>query len=176
MTEFYRKMLTEQVFVIAKTFKGDEDVFIHIRNYDIGPKGLRPSERGVKLSLEHWKHLECKMNIIDETLSDIQEGRNTHFSVHLGSNIYIEVDTEFGGVDIRHWYWCKDSASVKPTRRGIFLLPEQWNILVSCCKDIEEAIPELEHIELCFDNHHNEASACTFCTPNPVKDSYDVNN
>ena len=146
-------------------------MFIHIRNYDIGPKGLCPTERGVKLSLEHWKNLERNMYIIDENLSDIKEGRNTHFSKHLGSNIYVEVDTEFEGVDIRQWYWCKDSATVKPTRRGIFLDPIRWGILTSRCKDIERAIPGLEYIELCYDNHHNEISelVCSFCTPNPNK-------
>jgi hypothetical protein len=166
-------MLSDQVIVTATTFRKDEDVCIHIRNYDRGPKGLYPTKYGVKLTLGQWKLLERNMCIIDETLADIKEGTDTSLSIHLGSNVYVKVNTEYDGVNIRHWWWCKDSESVKPTRKGVYLLPKQWDILTKCFNDIEQAIPELKQVELCCDHHYNEDCTlkCTFCNPNPVKDS-----
>jgi hypothetical protein len=143
-------MLTEKVFVTAKTFKGDEEVCIHIeKNYLEGPKGLCPTTKcGVKLSLGQWKLLERNMDRIDETLSEIREGKDINFSLHLGANVYVKMNPKFVGVNIRHWWWCKGTNSLNPTRKGVFLVPLEWDILTECSKDIEQAIPELEYAKM----------------------------
>jgi hypothetical protein len=144
MTESYRKMLSDQIILTATTFMKDEVECIHIRHYDRGIKGLYPIKCGVKLTLGQWKLLERNMCIIVDTLADIKEGADVgtdaSLSIHLGSNVYVKVNTEYDGVNIRQWRWCADSESMKPTRKGIYLLPKQWGILKTCFSDIEEAI------------------------------------
>ena len=108
------------------------------------------------------------MEFINEILTDIKDGKDSSCSLHLGSNIYVEVNTEFDGVNIRHWHWCEDSECLKPTRKGVYLTPVQWDKLTLCCMYLEYAIPELEFTKLCYERHHNKVDVltCAFCTPN----------
>jgi hypothetical protein len=125
MPERYKKVLTERVILTvktSKTYRSDEEVFIHIRNYD------KNHRHEVKMSLGQWKHLERVMWRIDQVLDDVENGKNItpHFRCryHIGGEINVSVfDDEFEGVNIRHWRW--NAHDVFPTRRRVTLLPEQ---------------------------------------------------
>jgi hypothetical protein len=152
-------MLSEQVFVTAKTLRGDDDVCIYIRNYNRTPKGLLCSGKllGVKLSLGQWKQLIGNMKNIGEALVDIKKGRDTSYMEQLGSDTYVRVNTGFVGVTIRHWR--RNKNNLIPTKRAVSLDPLQWNLLTTCLN--------ITVINIIM---KTRGLTCSFCLPNLIND------
>jgi hypothetical protein len=82
------------------------------------------------------------MNIIDEALVGIKNGRDTHYIEQLGSDTYVSVNNgscdpfDIGG-------GIKNSRGVYK-KRVFYLDSLQWSLLTRCSKDIERAIPRDE--------------------------------
>ncbi|XP_046381433.2 uncharacterized protein LOC124152515 [Haliotis rufescens] len=157
------------VFVTAKTWKGDE-LHIHIRKYENDKERSFPTERGIKINLMQWLELKTGASHVDETISLLKQRKDKKIFYHLGANTYVQVDTKFAGVDIRHWWWCCEDKVVKPSKKGIFLRLDQWEKLKECFGVMVDYVPELETTVPCImqEDHQNQVGAlrCTFCNPN----------
>jgi hypothetical protein len=80
------------------------------------------------------------------------------------------VDKNIIGVDIRQWWWCKESQSMKPSRKGIFLSLSQWEKLKDTFEIMNDFVPELKDAVPCSmeGDHQNQMGflQCSFCNPN----------
>ncbi|XP_041356360.1 uncharacterized protein LOC121373698 [Gigantopelta aegis] len=156
----------QNVYVMAQTWK--QELLIHIRKFDSDKGKTFPTKRGIALTLKHWVELSMCTSQIDETIAALKERKEEKLFHHLGANMYVSVDKNIAGVDIRQWWWCVDT--VKPSRKGIFLSLQQWSKLKDCFEMMSDFVPELKSIVPCAmqDDHQNQMGflQCSFCNPN----------
>lgn len=155
--------------VSAQNYEGN--MYIHIRYFDTTPRGKPyPSKKGIALTLEKWKKLtEDCIGDIDKALDDLkQEDANVSYKEHLGHNVHVTVDQEYGFVDIRKWWLPEKAEMIVATRKGISLTVAMW-------KELKKTIPvirkrfqeELDSIRYCYLDHNNQMSMleCRSCNP-----------
>ncbi len=89
--------------------------------------------------------------------------------MHLGSNLYMSVDSPYKCVQIREWKQ-NPSGRYLATRIGISLFPSSFKKLCSIDVDMDKTIPELCDTTRCaFSPDHQNmlgALAYWFCNPN----------
>ena len=156
----------QHVYVVASVWKGD--IAIHIRKFDSDKGKTFPTKRGIALTLKHWVELSSCTSQVDETISDLKERKDVNLFHHIGANMYVSVDKNIAGVDIRQWWDCNDD--VKPSRKGIFLSLQQWEKLKGCLEIMIDFVPELKGVVPCMmqEDHQNQMGylQCSFCNPN----------
>jgi len=144
---------------------------IHIRQYEWSATGmLYPTKVGIVLSLVRWAEILCHLKTIEETMSEIREGKTVKMFTHLGGNIYMSVGSPYHVVDIRQWWIPDGKEDLKPTRKGIALKFKEWQSLMKCVDELAKEIPEIEQTKPCSfgTDHSNQLSAlqCKNCYPN----------
>ena len=107
------------VYVMANEWNGD--ITIHIRKYDSDKGKTFPTKRGIALTLKHWIELSIYIDKIEESIAALKDTKDYKLFQHIGANVHVSVDKNIIGVDIRQWWWCEESQSMKPSRKGIFL-------------------------------------------------------
>ena len=122
-------------------------------------------KKGVSLTLSKWKLLAMSVEDIDLCLKE-----NKPYQGHLGGNMFVNVSKEFPmRVDIRQYFFPSGESVPKPTRRGISLFITEWRDLISCSKDLESKVPELEDLQPCYmqEDHQNQEGMlkCKECNP-----------
>ncbi len=131
---------------------------VDIREWNEG----KPTKKGISLTLSRWKILVENFDEIDESK---KEGRQ--FGQHLGGNVYCELKPN-GHVDIRK-YWKPADESV-PTKKGIYLRPDEYAELKKVAGDVGSVTPELSGVVPCFlsSDHANQLGmlTCPECNPN----------
>ena len=154
----------QNVYVTATPWK--EEILIHIRKFD-SDKGSFPTKRGIALTLKHWVELCASKSQVDETITALKERKEEKLFSHIGANVYVSVDKNFTGVDIRQWWWCDNA--IKPSKKGIFLSLSQWEKLKDCFEILSDFVPELKDTVPCMmqEDHQNQEGyiRCNFCNP-----------
>ena len=151
--------------VTAKKWKGEMRIDVRRYNFD-----FFPTKKGISLNLSRWLILGQTIKEIDQALADIKGGTSVSYMDHLGGNVYVTISNTFPIVNIRQWYVCPKSDTLKPGNKGIALSPYQWSKL----KDViailpEEYVPELKTAKPCYasDDHANQEGYfnCPECRP-----------
>ena len=141
-------------FVTVKEWKGE--LRVDLREW----MGVRPTKKGISLTLMRWKILVGMLEYIDEALTE-----KTTYNRHLGGNVHCTVEN--GYVSIRQ-YW-KPEEDVVPTRKGLNLRLFEYEKLKNVISDIGQALPELDSVVPCYDqsDHMNQLGAmmCSECNP-----------
>jgi hypothetical protein len=130
---------------------------VDIREWNEG----KPTKKGISLPLSRWKNL---VNIFDQ-IDEAKKG-GIQFGQHLGGNVYCHLKS--GYVDVRK-YWKPAGESV-PTKKGIFLRPDEYSELKVVAAEVGTVLPELDGVVPCIqqDDHMNQLGylRCTECNPN----------
>lgn len=121
--------------------------------FDTTPRG-KPytSKKGIALTLEKWKNLtEDCIGDIDKALDDLKkEDANVSYKEHLGHNVPVTVEQEYGFVYIRKWWLPENTEMIVATRKSVSLPVAMW-------KELKKTIPvirkrfqkELDSIRYC---------------------------
>ena len=104
---------------------------------------------------------------------DVKRGKkNINYKVHLGGNMYLQVNSPYQGVSIRQFKNIGDANAVNiiPDKSGIFLLIPEWNNFIKLNEELDTDIPELISTTTCSDqtDHCNQEGyyTCLECCPN----------
>ena len=109
---------------------------------------------------------------VSKTLDEVITGRkDVHLKTHLGGNMYVQVDSPFQGVSIRHFNgkWGHSDFKLIPSK-GVFLKNKDWKAFLDLNKDMPSLIPEILLAVPCYmqSSHSNQEAAmtCPECFPN----------
>lgn len=123
------------------------------------------------MTLQRWQQLMWQKEDIQEAIRKHKAGEDVHYSCDLGGNNYIQVNSGFTVVDLRKFWLPKGKTEVQPTRRGIALKFEEYDILMKLKAEIDQAVPELEEVQPCWMSedhmyHQMGMLRCPECNPN----------
>lgn len=122
-------------------------------------------KKGIALTLEKWKKLtEDCIGDIDKALDDLkQEDANVSYKEHLGHNVHVTVDQEYGFVDIRKWWLSEKVEMIVATRKGISLTVSMW-------KELKKTIPVIrKRFQKELDsNNQMSMLECPSCIPDEL--------
>ena len=130
---------------------------------------LRPTKKGVSLTLEEYLVLRDAMSDLNQALRDSVTDKTVDVKRHLGSNAYASVVYPYRGVSLRQFYAPKGKTDLEESDlrpgNGIFLKPKQFAELCKVDECIDDLIPELKNTERCMSTHRNQLAAidCTNC-------------
>ena len=73
-------------------------------------------------------------------------------------------------LDLREYFMPDDlMKQILPTKKGVVLTRDEWDNLISCIQEINEAVPELESTKICNEKpdhyFHLESLKCRECNP-----------
>ena len=119
------------------------------------------------LPLQRWQQLMWYIDEIQQAVVDHKDGKEIHLKHHLGRNNFVQVNSGFQVVDLRQWWLPADKDQVQPTKKGIALKFDEFETLMKLKAEIEQVIPELDQMQPCWINHHNQESflSCAECNP-----------
>jgi len=170
--------LGRNVFITTSFWQ--DQLYIHVRQFEksnsTDSQRLYPGPKGVGLTLQRFKELQRFAKEMDQCLDTIirEEHTELKFSQHLGGNLYAGVDSSYLGVDLRKFWLPEGEETIAPTRKGIFLTPEQWRLLLSSFEHIQRDIPELNDVTPCYEGiDHSTRTGflkCRECNPNALKE------
>ena len=159
-------------YVVAQPFNGK--MLIHIREYGMDSKRTvrYPTKRGIALDLEKFKKMaELCHDDVNRAIEDSKAGKPVDYRHHLGSNIYVTVQSGWPSVNIRKWFLPKDAAEVVPTRKGMALTFEQWSFMKGAMDLVKQLLREQwDKVIFCefSEDHQNQLGflRCSNCNPN----------
>ena len=133
-------------------------------------KDDKPVMKDFSLTLQRWQQLMSRIDDIQIAVTEHSAGKEVHFKHHLGRNNFVQINSGFKVVDLRQ-FWLPDGTDrIQPTRKGIALKFDEFDTLVKLKPEIEQVMPELEHIQPCWmsDDHMNQEGLmnCRECNPN----------
>jgi hypothetical protein len=122
------------------------------------------------LPLQRWQQLMFQIDDLQTAVDEHKNGKDIHFNYHLGRNNFVQVNSGFQVVDLRQFWLPEGTDRVQPTRKGIALKFDEFDILVKLKPEIEQVIPELDQMQPCWmsDDHRNQEGLmnCRECNPN----------
>lgn len=84
-----------------------------------------------------WKNLVDHIEYVDKVLHEKSGGS------HLGGNVYCNIADQSVCVDIRQFWKPQE---VVPTRKGLFVRPDEYKRLKELLSEIGNALPELNSV------------------------------
>ncbi len=169
MDEMKFSLGNERYLVVSK-WKGQ--TVINVREYQsyVGSDKLYPTKKGIALTVENWLDLKMAFDDINKELVKVSAKEKVDFSQHIGRNIRASVLTDWPGVDIRQWWLPENAEKVVPTKKGIRLIPEEWEKLTKLAETLHRVLPELAYAIPCSlrGDHQNQQGmlSCSHCNPN----------
>jgi hypothetical protein len=128
--------------VLSQTVQGD----VCIRDAD--------GKKAIFLSARSWSGFVQLMDDIDDAVKSKEE---IAYCRHFGGGWYVSVTSGFSCVDIRRFYM-KDG-SIKPTKTGIALRLNEWEILKLMLPHLSPAVGQ------CWHKNHEDFLRCLECCP-----------
>lgn len=159
--ELCRFHVGNERYMVLKPFKGE--IRVHIRQYEIGKRGLYPTKSGVSLSLKMFQYLlnncvrEVKMKI-----KNLKYWESRNYSYHLGDHIYVTYKPKLPSVSIRQWFKPKgteNSDAILPTRKGLNLTFQQWDNIPEAGTLINQVLQKMWD-ELSFSDQKTTCVRC----------------
>lgn len=166
--ERYMMHIGGDIYVVAKTY--NNQLQIHVRQFNRYDTQLYPTKKGVTLTLSRWRMLEFSQKDLDKYFEDYLSGSiSEEHSIHLGGGIYVTVNNKFPVINIRHWWKPNDETEPKPTKRGLILNRDKWSLLKDVMTLIRDFVPELNDASIGCDeeDHQNQLGMlrCRECNP-----------
>ena len=99
---------------------------------------MKPSKKGLRMSVSQWEVLSRAMEIISMALDEEDE----HFVVEMGNNkrcMIISYQKRLL-VDLREWWYVGKEGQLSPGTKGIALTPDQWFALVQHAPSVHARI------------------------------------
>ena len=156
--------LGNNIYVSAGYFKNKLN--IHIRYWSEN----KPTKNGVTLTPQRWLELYKCLDDLTNTANEVQQGKSTQYTYHLGGNWYVSVDSNYPCVNIRRFWMPPGAESICATRNGITLSFLQFNELKTAFTLVESCYPELKDLQPCYMGLDHQsllgALQCTECSPN----------
>ena len=131
----------------------NDQVLIHIYEYTVMGDHEILTMGGLCLTPGGLRVLRNKIGEIDELLwrqhiSKVLEMRKIElghvaYRAHLGAGVYVSVDNNFNGVDLRRHLVPDGQLTLVPTKEGISMPTPQWNSFKQKLNDLLSVHPEL---------------------------------
>jgi len=142
---------------------------VHIREYDIGDGKKYPTRKGVCFSKVRWATFRSHLDEIDRNVELLKAHQPVEYSQHIGGKYYVTISTGIKCVNIRRYFLPPNSTKEQPTRSGIALRLDEWEVLKSKIDKLHQHIPELKAARPCYDtnDHANQLGylSCRECNP-----------
>jgi hypothetical protein len=87
--------------------------------------------------------------LIDQSVNSFIVKQHVDLKLHLGGGYYVSVTNGYEYVDVRLFYFNKQTGQPCPTRRGIALKFDEWLRVKEIFREIKLAFPEISNIEPC---------------------------
>ena len=130
-----------------------------------------PTKKGLSLTLPRWKTLLTYEDELTTALGQARCGQlNNKVQHHLGGGQFATVSPVSPTLDLRQYFMPDDlMKQILPTKKGVVLTRDEWDNLISCIQEINEAVPELESTQICSEKpdhyFHLESLKCGECNP-----------
>lgn len=126
------------------------------------------------IPLKRWKLLTKSADDIGKCLDKVVNGQDgIYYSIHLGGNNYVKVQSPYKCVQIRKWMYTKENKFVPSSKQGISLKACEWRNLIDNMEYISDNL-DIESVTACADqnDHMNQQGyfACPECNPDTYKD------
>lgn len=187
--------LSDRRYVTVSKRGAGKGQTINVREYEQYAVGglLYPCKRGLFLTEDNWAEIMAIKDDVNETLQRVQDqgakrpaqmvdgepvlvGEEEKEEIcskwHVGSNVFIVVETGWPFVNLRRWWIPPDSEeedTLVPTKRGLCLRPEEWKRLIGYNDKLETLIPDLvTALPHCLRKDHQNQLAlelCSHCNP-----------
>ena len=150
-------------FVIVNEFKGQ--LYVHLREYQLDnvTNKLYPTVKGCALTPSRFANLVLSVTDIDENVAKLRkpDGQEFKYTTHLGGGIFCSITSGYQCVNFRSYYTVENR--LMPTRKGISLRLDEWDVVKSKLEEIRNLSPQLSGARPCdYDVDHNEAE-CEDC-------------
>ena len=151
--------------------KFKSQLYIHIREYYKLNDVEKPGKKGIALTVNRLKHLWSNIEEVDDALQQLKMGTpcsgedGTVYKQHLGGGIYLSINQQYPGVDIRKFWRPSNCLSIAPSKTGIFIPISQWASLKDKLKDLYGKYPKLDFVETCLHQNQLAFLDCSECCP-----------
>jgi hypothetical protein len=104
---------------------------------------IRRAEKFICLNIQQVTELQSNIEIISETLDQTMRGDEAWGRFGVGNDVWVIVNSDIIGVDIRKFFFPENANLPHPTRKGIFLKYEEWKKLVNILRAIFILHPDI---------------------------------
>jgi hypothetical protein len=147
----------------------NNELMIHIREYDEGNGKLYPTKKGVSFNKTRWAMFLRQLDDMERSVDLLRANQPVDFYRHVGGRYYVSISKAFRCVNIRRYFLPPNSTKERPTRCGIALKLDEWDTLLVKIREIQERLPELKTAKPCYsrDDHANQLGyiSCVECNP-----------
>ena len=150
-------------------FLQDDKYTVDIRRWVKPEDGadLKPSKKGIRLSIECFVRLVAMQERVQKFLDRMKNGEQLHKSLLVGGAVYLKLDSPFLTIHIREFYFDDDDSKIKPGQKGIILRLSQWQKIMTRARSLDTIVPNFSEMEPCFerDDHADRevVQACPVC-------------
>ena len=142
---------------------------IHIRQYDDCNGKLYPTKTGVSFNKTRWAMFLRQLDDMERSVDLLKASQPVDFYRHIGGRYYVSISKAFRCVNIRRYFLPPNAVKERPTRSGIALKLDEWDLLLLKIRELQECLPELKTAKPCYsrDDHANQLGYlnCIECNP-----------
>jgi hypothetical protein len=147
----------------------NDEVMVHIREYDEGNGKLYPTRKGASFNKVRWARFIRHIDDMERSVDLLKANQPVDYYQHIGGRYYASVSKEYRCVNIRRYFMPPNATKEIPTRSGIALRLAEWDCLLLKIRELQERLPELKLAKPCYSNtdHANQEGylACIECNP-----------
>ena len=169
--------IADNFFLTTSLYKEAE--YVHLRHYEKTEDGQKsfPTKKGASFPLGRWMVFYDLIGDIDDCIRRKKEGQSVYFHHHVGGGVYITICDKYPHVDIRRFFYPSDAKIEQPTKSGVCVTFDQWDILKSQIEKLHKQKPYLLGVVPCHKQPDHmilmTLVECKEC--NPFSDALDRN-
>jgi len=146
----------------------NDDLMIHIRQYDEGNGKIYPTRQGVSFNKVRWATFIRYLDDMKRSV-DLRDNQPVDYYQHVGGRYYVTISKDYRCVNIRRYFMPPNATKEQPTRSGIALRLSEWDSLLLKIRELQERLPELKLAKPCYSSpdHANQQGYldCIVCNP-----------
>ena len=147
----------------------NDELMIHIREYDEGNGQMYPTKKGVSFTKVRWSMFIRRIEDMERIVDLLKANQPVDYYQHIGGRYYVTITKEYRCLNIRRYFMPPNAAKEIPTRSGIALKLTEWDSLLLKIRELQEHLPELKLAKPCYSSldHSNQQGylACIECNP-----------
>ena len=176
-SKIFKGQIADNFFLSTSQHKDVE--YVHIRSYEKTEDGQKsfPTKKGASFTPGRWIAFYDLFTDIDDYIRRHKDGQSVYYHHHIGGGVYITINDKYRHVDIRRFFYPPGAKMEQPTKSGICVTFEQWDILKTLIAKLHKQKPYLLGAVPCFKqpDHVNLMTVVECKECNPFSDAVDHN-
>ena len=118
---------------------------MHIRRYEKSEDGQKsyPTKKRVSFPLGRWVVFNELFADIDAGIKQHKDGQSIYYHHHIGGGTYISISDKYRHVDIRRFFYPPGAKMEHPTKSGVCITFDQWDVLKKLIEKLHKQKPYL---------------------------------